>query len=345
MVMWLSSWSCHWVEETWWNWTRLKCWNPKNINDYSGIALVDMSWHAWLFDGVSPESFELQWPASTAMISLLKLNRSCPGKQEMENHEESNKFRHEPRESTPERSSPAFGLGFQALKTSRIRDTSSKPSTPGSQKRQVVMAAFKAALSCRASISARSTQRHLLVKFEPILLNKPRPGFVVKDRLEFDHLAETDLLISCKFAPDGFQDVPAHRRQSNFQVFKQELVRHFPQAAILHNLRNGRHKLGAQVLPLSPLCELLHTVLLQFGDWTARCEPRLHCPWCFHILQCFIHLTWVAHCCRRFLYCNFNVLYSTIHMCVCIYIMYYTVCYAYYMYIYIYTHALHICIF
>ena len=44
-----------------------------------------MSWHAWLLDGVSPESFELQWPASTAMISLLKLNRSCPGKQEMEN--------------------------------------------------------------------------------------------------------------------------------------------------------------------------------------------------------------------------------------------------------------------
>ena len=247
----------------------------------------------------------------------------------MENHD---KFRHEPRESTPERSSPAFGLGFHASKTSRIREVSSKPSTPVAQKRQVVMAAFKAALSCCASISARSTQGHLLVKFEPIL---------VKDRLEFDHLAETDLLISCKFAPDGFQDVPAHRRQSNFQVFKQELVRHFPQAAILHNLRNGRHKLGAQVLPLSPLCELLHTVLLQFGDWTARCEPRLHCPWCFHILQCFIHLTWVAHCCRRFLYCNFNVLYSTIHMCVCIYIMYYTVCYAYYMYIYIHMHYIY----
>ena len=133
-----------------------------------------MSWHAWLLDGVSPESFELQWPASTAMISLLKLNRSCPGKQEMENHEESNKFRHEPRESTPERSSPAFGLGFQALKTSRIRDTSSKPSTPVAQKRQVVMAAFRAALSFRTSMASRSTQGHLLVKFEPILHNKPR---------------------------------------------------------------------------------------------------------------------------------------------------------------------------
>ena len=68
----------------------------------------------------------------------------------------------------------------------------------------------------------------------------------------------------------------------------------------------------------------------------------LHCPWCFHILQCFIHLTWVAHCCRRFLYCNFNVLYSTIHMCVCIYIMYYTVCYAYIcIYIYIHMHYIY----
>ena len=239
-------------------------------------------------------------------------------------------------ENPHQNAAPRPSAWVSTLQKPLASEVSSKPSTPVAQKRQVVMAAFKAALSCCASISARSTQGHLLVKFEPIL---------VKDRLEFDHLAETDLLISCKFAPDGFQDVPAHRCQSNFQVFKQELVRHFPQAAILHNLRNGRHKLGAQVLPLSPLCELLHTVLLQFGDWTARCEPRLHCPWCFHILQCFIHLTWVAHCCRRFLYCNFNVLYSTIHMCVCIYIMYYTVCYAYYMYIYIYTHALHICIF
>ena len=165
----------------------------------------------------------------------------------------------------------------------------------------------------------------------------------MQDRLKLLHLPETDLLISCKFAPDGFQDVPAHRRQSNFQVFKQELVRHFPQATILHNLRNGRHKLGAQFLPLSPLCELLHTVLLQFGDWTARCEPRLHCPWCFHILQWFIHLTWVAHCCRRFLYCNFNVLYSTIHMCVCIYIYYVFTLFAmhiiYVHYIYVYFNS------
>ena len=29
LAMWLSSWSFHWVEETWWNWTRLKCCNPK----------------------------------------------------------------------------------------------------------------------------------------------------------------------------------------------------------------------------------------------------------------------------------------------------------------------------
>ena len=162
MVMWLSSWSCHWVEETWWNCTRLKCWNPKNINDYSGIALVDMSWHAWLLDGVSPESFELQWPASTAMISLLKLNRSCPGKQEMENHEESNKFRHEPRESTPERSSPAFGLGFQALKTSRIRDTSSKPSTPGGAEAPGRHGCLQGSLVVpNASMASRSTQRTL----------------------------------------------------------------------------------------------------------------------------------------------------------------------------------------
>jgi hypothetical protein len=44
------------------------------------------------------------------MISVLKLHQECPTKQGMKNHEESNKFRDESRESTPERSSPALGL-------------------------------------------------------------------------------------------------------------------------------------------------------------------------------------------------------------------------------------------
>ena len=208
------------------------------------------------------------------------------------NHEESNESRDESRESTP--AAPGLRLGFPRFKN---------------------LSHQRGSLQAIHSRGAKASGRHgrlqglFVVTFfyfgqiDPGALGEF--GSFVQDRLKLLHLAETDLLISCKFAPDGFQDVPAHRRQSNFQVFKQELVRHFPQAAILHNLRNGRHKLGAQFLPLSPLCELLHTVLLQFGDWTARCEPRLHCPWCFHILQCFIHLTWVAHCCRRFLYCNF----------------------------------------
>ena len=79
--------------------------------------------------------------------------------------------------------------------------------------------------------------------------------------------------------------------ESDGQVpVKRELVRHFPQPAILHNLRNARHELGAQVLPLSPLCELLHTVLLQFGDWTARCEPRLHTILYIYIVYSIVYI-------------------------------------------------------
>ena len=94
MVMWLSSWSCHWVEETWW---IMK--NPMNQE-------------------MNPEN--------------------------------------------PPPQLPAFGLGFHASKTSRIREVSSKPSTPVAQKRQVVMAACKVSLSWPSSISARSTQGHLV---------------------------------------------------------------------------------------------------------------------------------------------------------------------------------------
>ena len=94
MVMWLSSWSCHWVEETWW---IMK--NPMNQE-------------------MNPEN--------------------------------------------PPPQLPAFGLGFHASKTSRIREVSSKPSTPVAQKRQVVMAACKVSLSWPSSISAKSTQGHLV---------------------------------------------------------------------------------------------------------------------------------------------------------------------------------------
>ena len=101
-VMSLSSWSCHWVigcmkldallklqENSW-----LQRYGTRNISS-----------HTWLLDGVSPESFELQWPASTAMIGVLKLHQTCPAKQEMKNREESHESRDESRESAPERSS------------------------------------------------------------------------------------------------------------------------------------------------------------------------------------------------------------------------------------------------
>ena len=71
----------------------------------------------------------------------------------------------------------------------RTRDTSSKPSTPVAQKRRVVMAAFRLALSWRTSISSISTQGHLV-----------NLG-LLQDRLELQDLPKTYFLITDKPPP------------------------------------------------------------------------------------------------------------------------------------------------
>ena len=163
VVMWLSSRSCHWVEETWWNWTRLKCWSPQDINDYSGIALATC--HG-TFDSL------MECPQNllncTAMACIYGHDRFIGAESKMSREardEESWRIQWIKRwiqRIHPRTQLPAFGLGFQALKASSINDLSSWPSRPVAQKRQVLMAARKVAWSFRSSISARSIHGHLL---------------------------------------------------------------------------------------------------------------------------------------------------------------------------------------
>ena len=333
MVMWLSSWPCHWVEETWWNCTRLKCWNPKNINDYSGIALVDISWHAWLLDGVSPESFELQWPASTAMISLLKLNRSCPGKQEMENHD---KFRHEPRESTPERSSPAFGLGFHASKTSRIREVSSKPSTPVAQKRQVVMAAFKAALSCCASISARSTQGHLLVKFEPILFTRIGSNLTTSPKRTCLFPASLRLMASRMFRRIGVNRIFRSSNRNLSVTFRK------PPFCTTSGMADTNLVPRFSLWAHSVSSSTLYSCSSGTGQRDVNLACIAHGAFTFYnVLSISLGLRIVVD-----VFCIvISMCCIVLYICAYVYILCITLFAMHIMYIYIYTHALHICIF
>jgi hypothetical protein len=104
---------------------------------------------------------------------------------------------------------------------------------------------------------------------------------------------------------------------------------------LFHHLLKAWLEPSAEFLPLSPLCELLHTAaLLQSGNWTARCEPRWDCTWCFHVLQCFINFTWAAHvldvlrvlisrsCKIKYCICRYIYIHVYIYMCIKLYTIY-----------------------
>ena len=130
-------------------------WNPMKWHDYSGIVLKTSSWHTWLLDGVPPKSFELNrigvWIEAASRMSRKAGNEESWKTQWIKRWME---------RIHPTTQFQAFGLGFQALKTSCTRETSSNPSTPLVQKRHVLMAACRVASSWPAWISSRSTQIH-----------------------------------------------------------------------------------------------------------------------------------------------------------------------------------------
>ena len=148
---------------------------------------------------------------------------------------------------------------------------------------------------------------------------------VLQHWLILHHFPEAHCSATNQFPLDGPKYLFSHGWQLNAQR-QQKCVVDASKSTLFHHLLKAWLEPSAEFLPLSPLCELLHTAaLLQSGNWTARCEPRWDCTWCFHVLQCFINFTWAAHVLDVL-----RVMISRsckIKYCICIYIHVYTYIY------------------
>ena len=74
----------------------------------------------------------------------------------------------------------------------------------------------------------------------------------------------TDFFLANNLVLDGLLALLVHRQEPNAKHVDQKIVRDLAQAALVHHFLNPGQELGAQVLPLGPLSELLHTAALQF---------------------------------------------------------------------------------
>ena len=149
---------------------------------------------------------------------------------------------------------------------------------------------------------------------------------VLQHWLILQHCPEAHCSATNQFPLDGPKYLFSHGWQLNAQR-QQKCVVDASKSTLFHHLLKAWLEPSAEFLPLSPLCELLHTAaLLQSGNWTARCEPRWDCTWCFHVLQCFINFTWAAHvldvlrvlisrsCKIKYCICRYIYIYTCIHI-------------------------------
>ena len=264
MVMWLSSWSCHWVEETWW---IMK--NPRNQE-------------------MNPEN--------------------------------------------PSPQLPAFGLGFHASKTSRIREFSSMPSTPVAQKRQVLMAACKVSLSWPSSISAKSTQGHwvnlgLLCRIGSNFTTSPKWTCLLPTSLR--------LMASRMFRRIGRSRIFSSSNKNLSLTFRK------PPFCTTSGMADTNLVPRFSLWAHSVSSSTLYSCSSGTGQRDVNLACIAHGAFTFYnVLSISLGLRIVVDVFSVEISCNFNVLYSTIHMCVCnIYIYYVLHCLLCILNVYTYIHT------
>ena len=250
----------------------------------------------------------------------------------MMNHEESNESRDESRESTP--AAPGLRLGF-ASKTSRIREVSSKPSTPVAQKRQVVMAACKVSLSWPSSISARSTQGHLV---NLGLLCRIGSSFSTSPKRTCLFPASLRLMASRMFRRIGVNRIFRSSNRNLSVTFRK------PPFCTTSGMADTNLVPRFSLWAHSVSSSTLYSCSSGTGQRDVNLACVAHGAFTFYnVLSISLGLRIVVDVFCIVISCNFNVLYSTIHMCVCICIklfaMHIICIYIYMHYIYVYFNS------